>query len=111
MKAEIFLNGPIACSMYVTDKFQKEYKAGQIYSEKFGWLLQNHEISIVGWGIEEKTGREYWICRNSWGNYWGDYGFFLMQMHKDNLNIENMCMAAIPSITKVTNDMHTTFVQ
>lgn len=86
--------------MYVTDKFQQTYKAGQIYSEKFDWMLQNHEISIVGWGLDEATGTEYWIGRNSWGNYWGEYGFFKMQMYKDNLNIENMCMAAIPSITK-----------
>ena len=87
MKAEIFARGPISCAIDSTQKFE-EYKGG-IYSEVKLLPIPNHEISVVGWGKEH--GIEYWICRNSWGTYWGEGGFFRMQMHRNNLFIEHDC--------------------
>ena len=95
MKKEL-TRGPIGCGIEVTDNFEK-YTSG-IYSEKKLWPMINHEISVVGWGVE--NGEEYWIGRNSWGTYWGEEGFFRMKMHEDNLGIENDCVYAVPSYTK-----------
>jgi len=99
MKAELFQNGPISCGMDVTDNFENNYKGG-IYSEKKLFPLINHEISIVGYGFDEPSQTEYWIGRNSWGTYWGEQGYFRMQMHSDNLGIENDCTAGIPTFNK-----------
>lgn len=72
MKAEIYARGPISCGIDATSKM--ESYTGGIYSEK-GADSIDHIISIVGWGIDRRTLDEYWVVRNSWGNFWGEDGY------------------------------------
>ena len=80
-----------------TDKFVKY--TGGIYEEDAGEIKPNHETSLVGWGKDEKTGTEYWIGRNSWGTYWGEYGFF--RIKTGTLGFPDSCTWATPD----TNDV------
>lgn len=43
----------------------------------------NHAVLAVGYGVED--GVPYWLIKNSWGENWGDNGFFKMELGK------NMC--------------------
>ena len=104
MKSELYANGPISCGIHVTDAFEN-YDGTYIYSEKVRFPLINHEISVVGYGKDAETGEEYWIGRNSWGTYWGDYGFFYMAMYEDNLGITHDCTAGIPTYDKPTSSV------
>jgi len=99
MKAEIFARGPIECGIDATDGF--EAYTGGIYAEKSGLFSRiNHAISIAGWGLDATTSSEYWIGRNSWGTYWGEQGWFRIQMHSDNLKVETNCVWAVPTTNK-----------
>jgi cathepsin X len=95
MKSELAQFGPISCGIEATDEFDNTYTGG-IYSQHLDTVELNHEISVVGYGVTEE-GQEFWIGRNSWGTYWGEYGFFRMQMYTDNLGIEQDCTAGIAS--------------
>lgn len=53
------------------------YKSG-IY-ERHSWIpMGGHAVKIVGWGVE--NGTNFWIVANSWGETWGENGFFRIKM-------------------------------
>jgi len=98
MKAAL-QDGPISCGIHASDNFDNNYDGG-IYQEELGRFARiNHEISVTGYGMTA-DGHEYWIGRNSWGTYWGDYGFFYMNMYENNLLIEQDCLAGTPTYEK-----------
>jgi len=94
MMKEIYARGPIACGIDATAKF--EAYTGGIFKEFSLLPAINHIISIVGWG--EEDGEKYWIGRNSWGDYWGETGWFRIVQGSafENLAVETQCVWATP---------------
>ena len=85
MQAEILARGPISVSFEVYNDFML-YERG-IYTHNYTaaatlaassfnpFCVTNHAVLAVGWG-ETDSGERYWIVKNSWGEAWGQKGYF-----------------------------------
>lgn len=69
MMKEIFNRGPVGCEIDAMPLLN--YDGGIVTEQGSG---TDHIISVVGWGTHSKVGK-YWIVRNSWGEYWGEFGY------------------------------------
>ena len=69
MMAEIYHRGPIACGIAVTEDLYHNYTSGVYYDTTNNTEI-DHDISVVGYGVDEESGWDYWLVRNSWGTYW-----------------------------------------
>ena len=56
------------------ENFANSYNGLTVYEKAEGKQLGGHYVSILGWG------KDYWICRNSWGIEWGILGYFKIKM-------------------------------
>jgi len=95
MMSEIWKRGPITCRIAVADDLF-DYKGG-IYNDKTREQQIRHAVEVLGFGVAA-DGTKYWIARNSWGDYWGEVGFFKIIRGVNNLNIEEGgCMWGVPT--------------
>ncbi|XP_042905830.1 dipeptidyl peptidase 1 [Parasteatoda tepidariorum] len=98
MKMELVKNGPIAVSFEVYDDFT--HYSGGIYhhtglQSRFNpFMITNHAVLAVGYGADKKTGEKYWIVKNSWGETWGEKGYFRIRRGTDECSIESIAVAA-----------------
>ena len=89
IKQMIYLMGSITA--VIGSEHTLKYKGGIIgYNtiKNIKTKKTDHLISIVGWG--EENGIKYWICKNSWGQFWGENGYFRIIMNKNYLGIETI---------------------
>jgi len=63
------------------EKLKSEKQPGSKTMENrgFSWENQNHSVTLVGWGFDDKTQTKYWIIRNSYNKGWGMNGDFLLR--------------------------------
>ncbi len=99
IKHHMYTHGPVITGFHVFKNFMKgdfretndvyieteTYQGveGVDYSQLDRDWIGSHAVVIVGWGEIPIKGVNvpYWICRNSWGELWGDRGLFRIAMY------------------------------
>ena len=79
IQSTIVNHGPVAAYMTIYADF-RSYSGG-IYEHKYGEFRGNHVVTLVGYNDEEN----YWIGKNSWGRFWGEYGYFKIAYGECNI--------------------------
>jgi len=57
----------------------------------------NHLATLVGYGHDSATGKDYWIVKNSWGKSWGESGYFRIKRGSGTCGINTYVMTATVS--------------
>ena len=76
IKEYLITKGPLITSFVVYEDFYY-YKSG-IYEHVWGSSVGLHCVAIFGYNDVE----DYWIVKNSWGNGWGEEGWFRIKYRK-----------------------------
>jgi cathepsin X len=90
MQKEIFNRGPITCGIDAAPIL--DYTGGVVSAPGDGI---DHVISVVGWGYDAASAKQYWIVRNSWGEYWGEMGYVFVELGRNALHLEEQCSWAV----------------
>jgi len=98
---ELVHKGPLVLSFEPADDFmfysdgvyQSAGKPGKpIEESRPEWYRVDHAVLLVGYG--EEDGKKYWKLQNSWGEDWGEDGYFRMLRGADESGIESIAVAA-----------------
>eukprot|EP00929_Paragymnodinium_shiwhaense_P094545 TRINITY_DN5514_c0_g2_i1.p1 TRINITY_DN5514_c0_g2~~TRINITY_DN5514_c0_g2_i1.p1 ORF type:complete len:570 (+),score=92.28 TRINITY_DN5514_c0_g2_i1:85-1794(+) len=101
IKKELVTNGPMVLSFEPKEDFMY-YKAG-VYSSALQkihqeWEQVDHAVLLVAYGVDKN--KPYWTLQNSWGEDWGEAGFFRMARGSDESGIESIAAAADVMVEK-----------
>lgn len=60
----------------------------------------NHEVLLVGAGVDEESGTPFFLAKNSWSNRWGESGYFRFAQRGGQLGFGSVVFASSGSVSQ-----------
>ena len=89
MKISLSTGGSILAYFEVYEDFLV-YASGVYVITPNSQIIGGHGLVIIGYGTENNI--PYWLCRNTWGVFWGDKGFVKIRQGTNEGKIESLVM-------------------
>jgi len=101
IRREIYHWGPCVSAMRVFDDFLNWDGKGIYIWDGISKETKNvgHSIVLIGWG--EDNGVPYWLCRNTWGEEWGEKGYFKIIRGVNMCEIEENVFVGYPTLPAI----------
>ena len=99
IRQDIYHWGPCSTGLVIHDDFLEWNGMGVYEWDKKSGVVGGHAVVLMGWG--EEGGKKYWIVRNSWGEEWGDEGYFKVLRGENHCEIEENVFTGIPNIPAI----------
>lgn len=103
MRISLVKNGPFTVGFKVYSDFFN-YRTGIYYHtgllEKFNpFEATSHSVLLVGYGTDmsdPEAPLDYWIVKNSWGDNWGEQGYFKIRRGTNECAFESAAVESFP---------------
>uniref|UniRef100_A0A7S2V0K1 Peptidase C1A papain C-terminal domain-containing protein n=1 Tax=Fibrocapsa japonica TaxID=94617 RepID=A0A7S2V0K1_9STRA len=82
LQLALLRNGPLSIGV---DATSMEFYTGGVDQGIGCTGSVDHAIVLVGWGVE--NGEKYWLVKNSWGDIWGEDGYWKVVFGQDACNL------------------------
>ncbi|KAA6402382.1 MAG: putative cathepsin B5 cysteine protease [Streblomastix strix] len=99
MQQEILDNGHVDTAIITYEDFS-HYEKG-IYQHTYGGPVYAHAIVAIGWGVE--NGIPYWLIQNSYGEEWGEKGYFKILRGSNECGVETLPFVGVERFKSVRN--------
>jgi len=93
IQEEIMKNGPVEAAFFVFADF--DGYSGGVYQRTTTSMEGGHAVKIIGWGTDKDTKLPYWLIANSWGEDWGENGYFRIRRGTNECGIETEVVAGL----------------
>ncbi|XP_077143518.1 cathepsin W-like isoform X1 [Ranitomeya variabilis] len=85
-------NGTIAVA--INNSLLKDYVGGVIEQKSCEPYAVNHAVLLVGYHLKDKK-QPHWILKNSWGEDWGENGFFKLHFGSNMCGVTTWPLSAV----------------
>jgi cathepsin L len=83
LKYAVATYGPVAVAIDADQPAFSAYQDG-VYNDTTCTNSITHAVLVVGYGTYAPTRQDYWLVKNSWGEFWGLNGYIRMSRNNGN---------------------------